>query len=113
MKYGAKKDANHKEIMEAMRKYCPVYDMSHAGFGVPDGVAWVGNNTWQFFDIKNPKTSYGRKGLNAVQKKWLQGKQGGGPVFLIRTETEAEKFAKGDLDGLPFEIGGTEAMNLV
>jgi hypothetical protein len=102
MRYGAKKDANHKEIMAALRKYCHVYDMSHAGFGVPDGAAWIGNNTWQLFDIKNPLTGYGRRG----------NRQGGGPIFLIYTTEEAERFAKGELDGLKFEVGSTDAMNL-
>ena len=113
MRYGAKKDANHKEIMEEMRKYCPVYDMSHAGFGIPDGAAWIGNNTWQFFDIKNPKTGYGKRGLNPVQKKWLENRKGGGPIFLIYTLEEAKKFAQGELDGLKFEVGNTEQMNCV
>lgn len=101
LKYGPKKDANHNEIIAEMRKYCGVYDTSTAGHGVPDGVAWVANS-WQLFDIKNPKTAYGRRGLNKVQKKWLE-QWNGGPVYLIYTVEEAERFANGNFVGLKFE----------
>lgn len=111
-KYGAKKDANHAEIIAEMRKHCPgVYDMSDFGCGVPDGLAWVGegddirNWSWQLFDVKNPKTGYGRRGLNAIQRKWLSNR--GGPVYLIYTIEEARAFAKGRLDGLKREGGPT------
>lgn len=104
MKYGTKKDANHNEIMEVMRKYCAVYDLSNAGMGVPDGVAWV-NGAWHLFDIKNPKTAYGRRGLNRVQTKWIQA-WAGGPVYLIYTTNEAARFAQGQIDGIKFVRGG-------
>jgi hypothetical protein len=112
LKYGAKKDANHKEIMTAMKEHCPVWDMSHLGCGVPDGLAWVQNNTWQLFDIKNPKTTYGRKGLNERQKEWLGQWHHRGPVFLIRTVEEAVKLAKADFVDLDFEIASSEGINL-
>ncbi len=104
MKYGPKKDANHNEVMGEMRKYCAVYDMSTAGMGLPDGVAWI-NNAWHLFDIKNPKTGYGRRGLNKVQKKWLE-TWAGGPVYLIYTTEEAARFAQGQFDGIKFARGG-------
>lgn len=98
LKYGAKKDANHNEIFDEIAKHAPVRDLSKAGFGVPDGLAWV-CESWHLFDVKNPETSYGRKGLNQVQKKWAKDWRGG-PVFLIYTAEEARKFATGDFDGL-------------
>lgn len=104
MKYGPKKDANHNELMAEMRKYCAAYDMSTAGMGLPDGVAWI-NNAWHLFDIKNPKTGYGRRGLNKVQKKWLE-TWAGGPVYLIYTVEEASRFAQGNFDGIKFARGG-------
>lgn len=94
MKYGAKKDANHNEIFNAIKEHCAVYDLSSAGCGVPDGLAYV-NNAWQLFDVKNPKTSYGRRGLNKVQKKWVANWRGG-PVYLIYTPSEAKEFALGN-----------------
>lgn len=98
MKYGARKDANHGEVIDAMRELCAVYDLSDFGRGIPDGIAWV-QDQWRLFDVKNPKTYYGRKGVNAVQKKWINQWQGG-PVFLIYTADEARRFARGELDGI-------------
>jgi hypothetical protein len=110
MKWAARRDANHAEIVEAMRKECPVYDLSGSGNGVPDCLAWIKSNSWQLFDIKNPKSRYGKSGLNPVQKRWLY-RWRGGPVFLIYTVEEAVKLANGDFDGLKFEVGNTEQWN--
>lgn len=97
-KYGAKKDANHKEIFDAMRAVgTSVIDLSQQGCGVPDGVAWISNG-WQLFEVKNPKTGYGRRGLNQVQKKWLSQFSQGGPVYIIRSVEQAIIFARGGLD---------------
>lgn len=93
-KYGAKKDANHKEVMAALKSLVPVHDLSAAGCGVPDGIAWV-NDGWQLFDIKNPKTGYGKRGLNERQKTWAD-KWDGGPVYLIYSEDDARAFARGE-----------------
>ena len=111
MKYGPKKDANHNEIFEELRKHCPVYDMSAAGMGVPDGVAWIAG-AWHLFDVKNPKTSYGKRGLNKVQKKWLT-QWKGGPIYLIYTVEEAERFGLGNFDGIKFESGGSTDLTVV
>lgn len=101
MKYGPKKDANHNEIFEELRKYCPIYDISNAGCGVPDGLAWIGG-AWHLFDVKNPNTGYGRRGLNPVQKKWIK-QWRGGPVYLIYTKEEAARFCTGNFDGIKRE----------
>lgn len=98
MKYGAKKDANHDEVFEAIRKHTAANDFSSAGRGIPDGVAWI-DGGWQFFDVKNPETSYGKKGLNKLQKDWAS-KWNGGPVYLIYTAKEGEQFARGDYKGI-------------
>lgn len=97
-KYGAKKDANHKEIFDAIRQLTACHDLSNAGCGVPDGVAWAGDG-WQFFDVKNPRTGYGRRGLNPRQREWANDWRGG-PVYLIYTAEEAVDFARGNLDEL-------------
>lgn len=98
MKYGAKKDANHGRLMAVIRSNCPAHDLSGAGCGVPDGIAWISGG-WQLFDIKNPQTAYGRRGLNDVQKRWVNETKGG-PVYLIHNEEEADRFSRGKLDGL-------------
>lgn len=109
MKYGAKKDANHKEIFEVIEKFCAVYDFSSAGCGIPDGAAYI-NDGWHLFDVKNPKTGYGRRGLNKTQKKWVSVWRGG-PVYLIYTPGQAKEFAMGnfaDLKVVTPEIAAAE-----
>ena len=101
MKYGPKKDANHNEIFDELRKHCAVYDLSTTGRGMPDGLAWI-EGAWHLFDVKNPKTGYGKRGLNPIQKKWIQQWQGG-PVYLIYTEDEASRFGRGNFTGIKRE----------
>jgi hypothetical protein len=96
--YGPKKDANHNEIFTELAKHCPAYDLSAHGYGLPDGIAWI-LEEWHLFEVKNPKTSYGRKGLNKVQKKWLS-QWKGGPVYMIYTVQEAERFGTGKFKGI-------------
>ncbi len=98
-KYGSKKDANHKEIFSVIKKITAVHDLSAMGFGVPDGLAWCGEKGWQLFDVKNPNTGYGRRGLNNKQKEWASDWRGG-PVYLIYNVDEAINFSKGNFDGI-------------
>jgi len=98
VKYGVKKDANHNVVFDMIRTITAVYDLSASGFGVPDGIAWC-NAGWQLFDVKNPETRYGKRGLNDRQKRWASDWRGG-PVYLIYTVEEAERFARGKFDGL-------------
>jgi hypothetical protein len=98
--YGVKKDANHNVIFEMLRVRCGVFDLSSAGGGVPDGIAWI-YGAWHLFDVKNPKTGYGRRGLNAIQNKWIS-QWPGGPVYLLYTVEEAERFSRGDFLGIKF-----------
>lgn len=107
MRYGAKKDANHKEIFDEFNRLdIPVKDLSVHGCGLPDGLAWI-CDAWHLFDVKNLKTAYGRRGLNEVQKKWV-GQWKGGPVYLIHSIEEVAKFAAGDFASLKKEGGKCE-----
>jgi hypothetical protein len=77
MKYGVKKDANHNEIVDALEKAgAYVLDMSHVGRGFPDLIVGFKSETI-LMEIKNPKTSYGKKGLNKNQLKWKENWLGG------------------------------------
>lgn len=105
-KYGAKKDANHAEVFAAMRLFCPVLDLSRHGYGLPDGLANI-NGELHLFDVKNPKTAYGKKGLNRRQKEWLNECRGT-RVFLIYSVDEAIQFAKGNFEGLKVQISSDE-----
>ena len=70
MRYGTKKDANHNEVVDALRGAgCLVEDMSHVGCGFPD-LMCADNGVLFLVEIKNPKTGYGRRGLNKRQKEW-------------------------------------------
>lgn len=99
MRYGAKKDANHAAIIGALRDCgVPVYDLSDAGRGIPDCIVWVAEQ-WRLVEIKNPKTGYGRRGLNRVQRKWLD-QWTGGPIIILRSVEDALMLAQHKFAGL-------------
>ncbi len=98
-KYGNKKDANHWEIVNAFERLgASVLDLSDMGCGIPDLIVWCANE-WHLVDVKNPKTSYGRRGLNARQKEWAQSWKGG-PVYLVSSVDDAIAMANGRLDSV-------------
>jgi hypothetical protein len=75
--YGRRKDANHNDVVDALTKAgAYVLDMSHVGSGFPDLIIGYKKETL-LVEIKNPKTSYGRKGLNKNQLKWRESWTGG------------------------------------
>ena len=80
--YGAKKDANHTEIVGAIKKLrIPFIDLSALGYGVPDLVVEI-RGKLELWEIKNKKTGYGRRGLSKNQKAWAA-KWAGNPVVVI------------------------------
>lgn len=82
MRYGAKKDANHHEVVAALEKAgASVLDMSAIGGGFPDLIVGFRNLTL-LMEIKNPKTAYGRRGFNKNQVRWQESWRGG-PVALV------------------------------
>ncbi len=87
LKYGAKKDANHNEVVNALKEAgASVIDMSHVGRGFPDLIVGFNSETL-LVEIKNPKTSYGKKGLNKNQLKWREQWIGG--TYCIVDSPEA------------------------
>lgn len=97
--YGAKKDANHNEIVSMLKSGgCVVHDCSSIGGGFPDILVW-NLDAWHLIEIKNPKTAYGKKGLNKLQKKWAD-KWTGGKVIVIRTNEDALNFINGNFSEL-------------
>lgn len=92
--YGAKKDANHNEIVDAFKKLgAPVMDLSSMGGGVPDLIVEC-QGVLHLVDVKNPKTGYGKRGLNKLQKKWAE-QWNGGPVYLVYTLQDVENLVNG------------------
>jgi len=80
--YACKVDANHKEIVDAMKELgASIIDTSRLGKGMPDVIVGFRGQTI-LMEIKNPKTQYGRKGLNENQRKWAEG-WSGGPLSIV------------------------------
>jgi hypothetical protein len=95
MRNNARKDNNHNMIVDILKKGgVVVKDLSKAMNGIPDILVWHFEK-WHLIEIKNPKTDYGKKGLNPKQQKWAE-EWRGGPVFIIRTEDDANKFLIGE-----------------
>lgn len=75
--YACRKDNNHNEIVNVLKQAgAYVLDMSHVGAGFPDLIVGFKQKTI-LVEIKNPKTSYGKKGLNKNQLKWRDSWIGG------------------------------------
>lgn len=95
-KYGAKKDANHAGIVELLTKTgTPFIDLSVLGYGIPDLVISTKDDALHLWEVKNTKTSYGKRGLNPKQIAWANAWQGG-PVFVIETVEDAVRFLNGE-----------------
>ena len=85
--YACKKDANLNEIVGALQKAgAYVLDMSHVGRGFPDLIVGFRSKTI-LMEIKNPKSSYGKKGLNKNQLKRKE--QWTGDTYCVVDSIEA------------------------
>jgi hypothetical protein len=69
MRYARRTDANQSIIVEALRKAGAKVKVVHQPY---DLQIWLGDKT-MYIEVKNPKTGYGRKGLNAKQLEEAQG----------------------------------------
>jgi hypothetical protein len=97
----SKKDNNHNEIVATLEKLgCTVVDFAKMGNGIPDVLVLL-RGVMYLVEIKNPSTSYGRKGLNEVQRDWATST--GVPVYVIRTDDDCLTFVQGDRDSLAFK----------
>lgn len=70
--FRVKKDANHEQIVRVFRQmHCSVVETLRTGVrGCPDLVVGFGGHSF-LVEIKNPETSYGRRGLNPNQKDFI------------------------------------------
>jgi hypothetical protein len=83
------KDHNHNEIAEVFTKHgAVVIDTSAIGDGFPDMMVLYRGEI-SMIEVKNPKTQYGRKGLNQRQRAMVEE---GWPVEVLRTIDEAMAF---------------------
>lgn len=81
-------DKNQDVIVQALRKVgCSVFDTSKIGKGFPDLViAFKGEN--YLIEVKNPESSYGRKGFNKNQQKFSDNWQGS-KIHIVNNVDEA------------------------
>lgn len=96
LRTSARKDSNHQAIVDRLeRGGALVMDLSRAMFGVPDLLVWH-REQYHLVEVKNPKTAYGRKGLNKRQKDWAD--NWNAPVYIVRSEFEVDAFLQGKLE---------------
>lgn len=69
MRYARRVDGNQAEIVAALRKAGAKVKVVHQPY---DLQVWIGDRT-MYIEVKNPKTSRGRKGMNAKQLEEAQG----------------------------------------
>lgn len=75
--YACRIDDNHTEIVSALKTAgATVIDTARLGAGFPDLILGFNGRT-VLMEIKNPKTQYGRAGLNKTQLTWHANWRGG------------------------------------
>lgn len=86
MRYARRVDANQGIIVEALRKAGAKVKIVHQPY---DLQVWVGDRT-MYLEVKNPKTGYGRKGMNEKQAEEAQGL----PVYMADSVESALRALK-------------------
>ena len=82
MRLAAKIDANHVEIVKAVRQAgCTVQSLAAVGKGCPDLMVGT-NNITALFEVKDGEKSASRRALNEHQVAWHRA-WCGGPVFVV------------------------------
>jgi len=102
-----KADLNQKEIVDAfIQMGAQVMEMHNMGGGFPDLVVCIGGIS-HLVEVKNRATSYGKRGLNPLQKEFAEQWQGG-PVYLVYTVEDAANLVGGRFDAVQ-SFGGYRA----
>lgn len=70
MRFARRTDLNQPPIVAALRAAGAIVKVIHQPF---DLQVWAPNGKTMYQEIKNPKTQYGRKGMNAKQSQEAQG----------------------------------------
>lgn len=85
-----KVDNNQKVIVKALLQVgAKVWDTTKVGNGFPDLLVSFQGKDYKM-EIKNPNTSYGKKGFNKNQKRFVDAWKGS-PVFLVSSVDDALK----------------------
>lgn len=90
MRRAAKVDANHGEIVKALRDHgCMVTDLSGVGNGVPDILVWIpAFRRWIVIEIKDGAKPPSERRLTPDQEKWHK-KHTGCLVYVVTSAEEA------------------------
>lgn len=83
MRFARRTDANQKEIVSSLRAAGAKVKVVHQPY---DLQVWFKDETF-YVEVKNPKTAYGKKGLNAKQREEAEGL----PVFVVDSVEAALK----------------------
>jgi hypothetical protein len=86
MRYARRTDANQSVIVDALRKAGAKVKIVHQPY---DLQIWAGDRT-MYIEVKNPKTYYGRKGLNGKQTEESKGL----PVYMVDSVESALRALK-------------------
>jgi hypothetical protein len=94
-RYARRVDGNQKTIVEALRKAGARVKVVHQPY---DLQVWATNESevCMYFEVKNAKTGYGRKGMNAKQAEEAKGL----PVAMVDSVDAALRSLK-VLRGIP------------
>jgi hypothetical protein len=76
VRFARRTDANQAEIVKALREAGAKVKVIHQPY---DLQVWTPEGATMYIEVKNPKTAYGRKGLNAKQAEEALGL----PVALV------------------------------
>jgi hypothetical protein len=97
-RYGKRKDKNQNELVSILNRMgVEVIDLSQVGDNVPDTLL-LSAGVLSFAEIKNPKTWYGKGGLNDHQKSFAINH--GVDVYVLRTSDDCKHFVSGITDGI-------------
>ncbi len=89
---GPGKDKNHDDVVAAFKAVgCKVIDCHRFGSGFPDTLVYDRAGAYRFVEIKNPDTSYGRKGFNKRQQSFSDE---GFTVWICRSAEEAAQMSE-------------------
>ena len=70
MRYARRVDANQQDVVDLLRAAGAKVKVIHQPF---DLQVWAPNGKTAYFEVKNAKTAYGRKGLNKKQAEEAMG----------------------------------------
>lgn len=92
MKHG-RRDANHADVRDGLRKFTEVIDTAGVGNGVFDLLAHIGSDRWYWFEVKVPGKS--EHDLTRDERKFMnKARSAGGRADVITTASDGLEFLR-------------------